>query len=183
MRLQFCCDFTSLSNLCDAFIAYCPNTFSYDGVVGIGEDDNIVEIIPDDGVMTDTLATKMRYFVNDLLGETNSTVDTVIDSGDSTNDKSVTDNEAINTTGGTLSSQGDIKNAKIVLGVENLLACVDVSNLSKLALDSSSFLDTKDQGSISSERKVKSLRSRWFCSSGSKSNSNTNSSKEGIWIE
>jgi hypothetical protein len=56
----FCCNFTSLDNLCDALIAYSPSTFSYEGSVGLGEKDNDVEINSDDGITPKVIANKMR---------------------------------------------------------------------------------------------------------------------------
>ena len=61
-------------------------------------------------------------------------------------------------TNGAKARQGEIKNAKIILAVESMLACAYITHLSKLAPDASSFLDTNDQGYTSNERKTKSLR-------------------------
>eukprot|EP00978_Attheya_sp_CCMP212_P038765 scaffold195482_cov45-Attheya_sp.AAC.2 len=130
----------------------------------------------DDGITPKKIANKMRDLVNDLLGP--SGTDNLADLA--TQDNSGTDNAATATTNGAQSRRGEINNANIVHSVESLLACADIIHLSKLALDTSSFLDTNDQGSTSNERKVKSLRSRWICSSGSKNRSDTNSSKEGM---
>lgn len=38
-RSPFCCHFTSLTNLCDASIHYCPRTFNYVGKEGAGDVD------------------------------------------------------------------------------------------------------------------------------------------------
>eukprot|EP00978_Attheya_sp_CCMP212_P013870 scaffold34949_cov39-Attheya_sp.AAC.1 len=92
---------------------------------------------------------KMRDLVNDLLGP--SGTDNLADLA--TEDSSGTDNAATATTNGAQSRQGEINNANIVRAVESLLACADITHLSKLALDTSSFLDTNDQGSTSNERK------------------------------
>eukprot|EP00957_Ditylum_brightwellii_P210596 15365166-Ditylum_brightwellii.AAC.1 len=106
-------EFTSLSGLSDEFIAYCPSTFSYHGVLGIGKEDNAIELNQDDSVMFNTIATKMCSFVNELLGGPNSTGDSAI-SGATSNDKSITDNEDAAATNGTKANQGAAKNAKIV---------------------------------------------------------------------
>eukprot|EP00978_Attheya_sp_CCMP212_P004721 scaffold10357_cov66-Attheya_sp.AAC.7 len=177
----FCHNLTSLDDLCDAFIAYCPSTFSYEGSVGIGKKDNDAEMNSDDGIMPKAIVNMMRGLVNDLLGpDGTDNLD-----ASATEDNSGTGNAATATTNEAqpMQMQGEINNAKIVHAVESLLTCADMAHLSKLALDTSSFLDTNGQGSTRSERKVKSLRSRWICSSGSKNTRDTNSSKEGMWIE
>ena len=95
---------------------------------------------PDDGITPESIADKMRFLVNDLLAP-----NVTGDLGDSdTEDNSGTDNAATAVTNGAKSRQGEIKNAKIVLSVESMLACADITHLSKLALDASSFLDTND---------------------------------------
>ena len=168
-----------MDDICGTFIAYFPSTFSYDGPVGIGEEDNDVEMNPDDGITPEAIAEKMRCLVNDLLAP-----DVIGDLTDSaTEDNSGTYNAATDVTNGAKARQGEIKNAKIVLAVEIMLACADITHLSKLAIDVSSFLDTNDRGYISNERNSKSLRWHWICSSGRKSTSVTNSSNEGNWIE
>eukprot|EP00978_Attheya_sp_CCMP212_P038335 scaffold188989_cov37-Attheya_sp.AAC.1 len=66
---------------------------------------------PDDGIMPEKIANKMRCLVNDLLGS-----DVIGDLADSaTEDNSGTDNAATAVTNGANSRQGEIKNAKIVL--------------------------------------------------------------------
>ena len=92
--------------------------------------------------MPETIAMKMRSFVNDILGRTDGTGD-LVDLGAS-NDTSVTDSQVESATNGNQSNQGDIKNAKIVLAIEKMLACVNVSDLSELSLSASTSLDTKD---------------------------------------
>eukprot|EP00978_Attheya_sp_CCMP212_P003475 scaffold7176_cov75-Attheya_sp.AAC.1 len=101
----------------------------------------------------------MRDLVNDLLGPRGT--DNLADLA--TEDNSGTDNAATATTNGAQSRQGEINNATIVRAVESLLACADITHLSKLDLDTSSFLDTNDQGSTSNERKEKRTNShrRW----------------------
>eukprot|EP00978_Attheya_sp_CCMP212_P018393 scaffold50285_cov35-Attheya_sp.AAC.1 len=91
----------------------------------------------------------MRDLVNGLLGPDGT--DNLADSA--TEDNSGTGNVATATTNESQPRQGEINNAKIVRAVESLLACADMTHLSKLALDTSSFLDTNDQGSTSSDRK------------------------------
>eukprot|EP00978_Attheya_sp_CCMP212_P043305 scaffold280155_cov44-Attheya_sp.AAC.2 len=71
-----------MDDLCDTFIAY--------GSVGIGEEDNDVEMKLDDGITPEKIANKMRCLVNDLLGS-----DVTGDLADSaTEDNSGTDNAA-----------------------------------------------------------------------------------------
>ena len=92
-----CCQkFTSLDNLCGKFIAYCPSTFSYEGSVGIGEEDIDVEMNPDDGITPEAIAYKMHCLVNDFLAP-----DVTGDLSDSaTEDNSGTDNAATAVTNG-----------------------------------------------------------------------------------
>ena len=125
------------------------------------------------------IADNMRCLVNDLLAP-----EVTGDLADlATEYNSGTDNSATAFTNGFKARQGEIKNSKIVLAVESMLACADITHLSKLALDARSFIHTNDLGSTSNERKSNSLISRWICSSGRKSTSVKNSSNEGIWIE
>ena len=106
----------------------------------ISEDGSSVEINLDDGITPEAIADKMRCLVNDLLAP-----EFTVYLADSANeDNSVTDNAATAVTNEAKARQGEIKNDNIVLAVESMLACADITHLSKLALDASSFLDAND---------------------------------------
>ena len=126
----FCQKFTSLDDICGTFIEYCPRTFSYEGSVGIGEEDNDVEMIQDDGITPEEIADKMRCLVNDLLAP-----DITGDLADSaTEDNSYTENVATAVANRAKARRGEIKNSKIVLAIESMLACADITILANLLL-------------------------------------------------
>ena len=56
----------------------------------------------------------------------------------------------------------------MIRSFESLVAFTDTSELGSLDLNVSPSLDLKDTGSISKERKFKSLKHRWLCQPGSK---------------
>ena len=98
----FCQNFTSLDDLCGTFSAYCPSTFTYEGSVGIGEEDNDVEMNPDDGITPEEISDNMCCLVNDLPEP-----DVTGDFADSaTEDNSVTDNSDTTVTNGAKARQG-----------------------------------------------------------------------------
>ena len=60
------------------------------------------------------------------------------------------------------------QNDKILRDFQSLVSFTDTSELGSLDLNVSPSLDLKDTGSISKERKFKSLKHRWLCQPGSK---------------
>ena len=60
------------------------------------------------------------------------------------------------------------QNAKTIRAFESLISCTDTFEISSLAHNVSSSLDSKDTGSINNERNFKSLKHCWLCQPGSK---------------
>ena len=169
----FCRNFESLTELRDAFIEYCPRTFSYDGAVGSGDADIRPETSPDVAVDPDLIAKKIRSLATDLLGS------------DST-DATAIEVEVTAPAPAAVATDSNIpvtKNVKILQSVESLCACTDINDLGGLALSASSALESKENGSISGVRKFKSLRNRWFCNEGGSSITDSSGSRKGKWIE
>ena len=169
----FCRNFESLTELRDAFIEYCPRTFSYDGAVGSGDADIQPETSPDVAVDPDLIAKKIRSLATDLLGS------------DST-DATAIEVDVTAPAPAAVATDSNIpvtKNVKILQSVESFCACTDIDGLGGLALSASSALESKENGSISGVRKFKSLRNRWFCNEGGSSITDSSGSRKGKWIE
>jgi len=199
----FCRKFADLTDLRDTFIEYCPQTFKYDGVDGSGEDDRTVEATTGDVTdeeksrrMHEEKSRRMRRFVNDVLGPpaavsaTPESIETVndvavadgeIQSNSVTQDSTVNYNDAAIVSNEAQSIPGN--GTDIITAIHMLWRCVDISNLSQLALRVSAAIDSKIEGSITSERKAKSLQARWFARSASKITSVENGNGDEFWIE
>lgn len=162
-KSPFCCHFRSAEDLRNKFIKYSPRTFKYD--TKSGEDDDVTPeeapVNEDSDSFELTMEERLRKFAEELAQPVaNNNQNEVVSTASL---PSPTTNAAAET-----ATQKRPTSNALMKSVNALLACTDSSILLGFCLSSISELESSDRGpngSISHDRKAKSLISRWYSTS------------------
>ena len=164
----FCRQFKDPKDLRDTFIKICPRTFQYEGTIGEGDDDAAIEEEEGAEDQGQEMALRIKHFAQELLGEleNNRAEVVVIDEAPSDDAPPMNEDSPNGADSGTESANtaptADAN--KLMESFKNMLKINSASDVGDAALAILADVESKDKhvGSISSERKAKSLQNRWI---------------------
>jgi hypothetical protein len=178
----FCKDFTTIVELKEAYVLYCPRTFTYDDFVGM-EDEEEIEQVEDDGgeqAKEAHVAAKIKEFADQTSSDTDDYENdeskkdySAAATDDYDNDESKKDNDEEKDDGvddvlpsvtkgeKTLDSAMEASQ-KLWKTIVDLVKCDDMRDVFALALSASASIQSIERSSLSHGRKHNSFLGRWF---------------------
>jgi hypothetical protein len=178
----FCKDFTTIVELKEAYVLYCPRTFTYDDVVGMEDEEEIEEVEDDGGEQAKEahVAAKIKEFADQISSDTDDYENdeskkdyAAAATDDYDNDESKKDNDeekndsvdyvlpSVTKGGKTLDSAKETSQ-KLWKTIVDLVECDDMRDVFALALCASASIQSIERSSLSHERKHNSFLGRWF---------------------
>ncbi len=167
----FCKEFNTLTELKEAYVMYCPKTFTYHDAVGMEDEEEVESEVDDSGEQTKAayVAAKIKEFADETADD--------VDDVDA--DKSKVENDKDDYGGvdailpinvestGVTSGNNKLDSAldtskKLWQAVADLVECKDMRENFKLILCASARIQSIERRSLSYGRKYNSFLGRWF---------------------
>ena len=182
----FCKSFATCSDLLRVYVAYCPRTFTFDGVGGEKDDEPVADMgeVASSISSAQSVAHHVAKFVRELEAEMSE--ESIVELGGDNSDAEENDVAAredcdSGSKRGATKSKRDLKKdaEELLSSFTQLVKCSNLDDLFECALDTSAAIDSVDRkgerGAVADSRRSKSLLTRWW----TKSTTCNNSTDEG----